>query len=229
METVSFATARRGVSHDALDAAKSYLNRGYGYQTTARITGLNEMTLREALGPLRAKPAPEPKPPAPPRLQPLARAAEAVADSSPEECAQIAAIAIATIHERSGLNTARLTVANIMNSIPSLIPAEVAPVHRNSAREVAEYVAALHGLSFDDLASPRRSRPYARARQVAMHAIHSLCPHMSYPAIGRLLGNRDHTTILHGVQKIEDLVQIDPEIAGRVAKVFEAFTPSKAA
>jgi chromosomal replication initiator protein len=35
---------------------------------------------------------------------------------------------------------------------------------------------------------------------------------MSYPEIGKFMGGKDHTTILHGVQRIGELMRTDPEI-----------------
>lgn len=71
---------------------------------------------------------------------------------------------------------------------------------------VVEFVAMRYGVSPEALAGPRRANPLTRARQFAMYAMRLLCPHLSYPAIGRLLGGRDHTTILHGCRKVEALI-----------------------
>jgi chromosomal replication initiation ATPase DnaA len=78
---------------------------------------------------------------------------------------------------------------------------------RITGRAVADFVGRHYGVTFDELAGPRRTLPLARARQFAMYAMRELCPHMSYPAIGRLLGGRDHTTILHGCRKVERLIR----------------------
>jgi len=61
-----------------------------------------------------------------------------------------------------------------------------------------------------------------------MYAIRQLCPHMSLPAIGRMLGGRDHTTILHGVRKIEDLLPVDDRVSGEVGAVLAHFAASPA-
>ncbi|KAK0332698.1 hypothetical protein LTR94_023851 [Friedmanniomyces endolithicus] len=67
------------------------------------------------------------------------------------------------------------------------------------------------GLTHQDLTGPMRPNRIARPRQIAMYLMRNYCPHLSYPHIGRLLGGRDHTTVLHGVRKIEDLItRADP-------------------
>jgi chromosomal replication initiator protein len=64
--------------------------------------------------------------------------------------------------------------------------------------ETAKY----YGLSIDDLTSPSRSRPLTTARHVAMYLLRE-CTALSYVKIGELFGGRDHTTVLHGVTKID--------------------------
>ncbi|MNR52727.1 Chromosomal replication initiator protein DnaA [compost metagenome] len=56
-----------------------------------------------------------------------------------------------------------------------------------------------------------------------MYSIRQLCPHMSLPHIGRLLGGRDHTTVLHGVRKIEELMPVNDRIAREVDEVMVHF------
>lgn len=62
------------------------------------------------------------------------------------------------------------------------------------------------GLTHQDLTGPMRPYCIARPRQIAMYLMRNYCPHLSYPHIGRLLGGRDHTTILHGVRKVDELI-----------------------
>jgi len=63
-----------------------------------------------------------------------------------------------------------------------------------------------------DLMSPSRARSIARPRQMAMYLCKKLTTR-SLPEIGRKFGGRDHTTILHGVRKIEELISLDNQIA----------------
>jgi chromosomal replication initiator protein len=55
-------------------------------------------------------------------------------------------------------------------------------------------------------------RSYARPRQVAMYLAKQLTSR-SLPDIGRRFGGRDHTTVMHGVRRIEELKSADPQIA----------------
>jgi chromosomal replication initiator protein len=62
-----------------------------------------------------------------------------------------------------------------------------------------------------EMKSARRSREYARPRQIAMYLAKQVTP-KSYPEIGRLFGNRDHTTVMHACRQIEKLRREDPEM-----------------
>jgi chromosomal replication initiator protein len=62
------------------------------------------------------------------------------------------------------------------------------------------------------MSSARRSRAVARPRQVAMYLSKQLTSR-SLPEIGRAFGGRDHTTVMHAVRKIEELVKTDSAFA----------------
>jgi hypothetical protein len=65
------------------------------------------------------------------------------------------------------------------------------------AQKLAMAVAKKHGVKYSDLKSPRRQKHLVMARQEAMWLIRKECPGLSLPAIGRLFGGKDHTTVLH--------------------------------
>jgi len=86
------------------------------------------------------------------------------------------------------------------------------PERRITVDEIQKTVADHFSLKQADLLSERRTRVVARPRQIAMW----LCKQhttRSYPDIGRRFGGRDHTTVLHGVRKIEELMALDDQIA----------------
>lgn len=74
---------------------------------------------------------------------------------------------------------------------------------RLSVRAVVEAVSGVTGIAPADIVGPRRQRELVRARQIAMYFTKTYCRHLSFPEIGRRMGARDHTTIQHGVRKIE--------------------------
>ena len=62
------------------------------------------------------------------------------------------------------------------------------------------------------MSSARRSRTVARPRQIAMYLSKQLTSR-SLPEIGRAFGGRYHTTVIHAVRKVEELMKADPAFA----------------
>jgi chromosomal replication initiator protein len=73
-----------------------------------------------------------------------------------------------------------------------------------------------------DLKSRNNSQSVAVPRQICMY----LCKQLtgaSLPQIGREFGNKHHTTVLHSINKIEELRQQDPEFNRQVQSFLESF------
>lgn len=81
-------------------------------------------------------------------------------------------------------------------------------------------VAKHYGVSRLDLLSSRRTHNIVRPRQVAMFLAKHLT-FMSLPQIGRKFGNRDHTTVLHAVRKIERLRATDDWVRADVDRLLD--------
>lgn len=86
-------------------------------------------------------------------------------------------------------------------------------VPRPSMRAIARKVADESGYTMDDLVGPSHVRAVAHARQRAMYEIYAT-GFFSLPQIGRLLGGRDHTTILYGCRVHADRHGL-PQIVGK--------------
>lgn len=78
--------------------------------------------------------------------------------------------------------------------------------------EIQRRVSEHYNIRLSDMIGPKRVRSYARPRQVAMYLCKQLTSR-SLPEIGRRFGGRDHTTIMHGVRRIEELRIQDGQIA----------------
>jgi chromosomal replication initiator protein len=81
-----------------------------------------------------------------------------------------------------------------------------------SIEEIQRKVAEHYNVRLSDMIGPKRVRTVARPRQVAMYLSKQLTPR-SLPEIGRRFGGRDHTTIMHGVRKIEELMATDSQLS----------------
>ena len=104
----------------------------------------------------------------------------------------------------SNLNRIPLTLEMAESVLGDLITAK-AP-RQITAKVVIEATADMFGLTIDELCGKSRSRPLVTARQVAMYVLREMTD-FSYPAIGRAFGDRDHTTVMHAVSKISDLMR----------------------
>jgi chromosomal replication initiator protein len=78
--------------------------------------------------------------------------------------------------------------------------------------EIQRRVAEHFNIRLAEMTSDRRARIVARPRQVAMYLAKQLTTR-SLPEIGRKFGGRDHTTVIHAVRKIEELMLTDPLLA----------------
>jgi chromosomal replication initiator protein len=86
---------------------------------------------------------------------------------------------------------------------------------RVKIEEIQRIVARQYNVSRADLLSSRRTANVVRPRQVAMYLAKTLTLR-SLPEIGRRFGGRDHTTVLHAVRKIENLVNNDTALAEEI-------------
>ena len=83
---------------------------------------------------------------------------------------------------------------------------------------IQNIVATYFNLNVSEMLSVRRSRSLARPRQIAMYFAKKLTT-SSLPEIGRKFSNRDHTTVIHAVKKIEELMNKDNEIKQKVSEI----------
>jgi len=74
--------------------------------------------------------------------------------------------------------------------------------------QIQKKVSEHFNVKMSDMSSARRSRTVVRPRQIAMYLSKSLTSR-SLPEIGRRFGNRDHTTVIHAVKKVEELRNVD--------------------
>jgi chromosomal replication initiator protein len=89
--------------------------------------------------------------------------------------------------------------------------------------EIQRKVAEHYNIRLPDMHSARRARNVARPRQVAMYLAKQLTSR-SLPEIGRKFGGRDHTTVMHAVRKVEELMRDDTQIAQDVEICRRALT-----
>lgn len=75
-----------------------------------------------------------------------------------------------------------------------------------SIKKIAESVAEFYNITIDDLLKQSRKKEYVKPRQIAMYLIRKELDN-SFPSIGDFFGGRDHTTVMHAVEKVEKQMQ----------------------
>ena len=119
---------------------------------------------------------------------------------------------------------ASLTGEPISHPMAERVLQDMLPGHESKAVNAAEIIAATaaaYGYTVSDLEGPSRKQPLARCRQVAMY----LCREhtdLSLPKIGAKFGSRDHTTVMHAIDKIKTVMQTDREVFDRVSELSQS-------
>ncbi|MDR3642792.1 MAG: chromosomal replication initiator protein DnaA [Candidatus Doudnabacteria bacterium] len=75
-----------------------------------------------------------------------------------------------------------------------------------SAKKIAEMVAEFYNVNMEDLIKQSRKKEFVKPRQVAMYLIRKELEN-SFPSIGDFFGGRDHTTVMHAVEKVDNLIK----------------------
>ena len=124
---------------------------------------------------------------------------------------------VAMFGSLAGKKTVTLELAK--EALKDLLSKDNKPI---TATDIMKVVAAHYGLKVSDLKSKSNSRPIAYPRQVAMY----ICKHLtdlSYPEIGKVFNNKHHSTVMYSVEKIDQLIQDDQQVARTVEMLTKQF------
>ncbi|NPV88084.1 chromosomal replication initiator protein DnaA [Coprothermobacteraceae bacterium] len=144
----------------------------------------------------------------------------------PHEVTEFIARAVTSnIRELEGALTKVVALATLQGVPLSLglakqaISAETSePTGALSAQTIAEQVASYFGMTLDELKSSKRSQDLVVPRQIAMYLIRQHTD-MSYPEIASFFNKKDHTTVMHAIDKIKDAQLNNPNIRHYMADI----------
>ncbi len=144
----------------------------------------------------------------------------------PEVLDLLAARISSSVRELEGALNRLVAYAQLNNEVVTIAFAEsvLGEALRGSQRrvtidEIQKAVSSHFDVKQLDLVSQRRAVAIARPRQIAMYLAKRLTTR-SLPEIGRKFGNRDHSTVIHAVRRIEELRGTDSEIDGAVRSLM---------
>ncbi len=103
--------------------------------------------------------------------------------------------------------------------LDELIPREISKQHL-TIEAIKREVAERYGLTVADIEGPSRRKDIAHARQVAIYVARELTQ-SSFPALGAAFGGRDHSTIMHAYQKMQDLLRDTPLLKNEIESLME--------
>ena len=86
--------------------------------------------------------------------------------------------------------------------------------------QVIETISKFYSLSIQELVSAARTKELVQPRQVAMYLIRQETD-ASLPEIGGLLGGRDHTTVIHGIERVKERLEVEDQLRRDVMSVRE--------
>jgi chromosomal replication initiator protein len=86
---------------------------------------------------------------------------------------------------------------------------------------ILEATSKMFGFPVEEITGKKRQRPLVTARQISMYVFRELTD-LSYPAIAREFGGRDHTTVIHAVEKISAQMQTQRPIYDQVTQLVQA-------
>ena len=89
------------------------------------------------------------------------------------------------------------------------------PLKSLNIQDIEKRVCEHFHIRLTDLHSAKRSRSVTRPRQIAMFLMKSMTT-ISLPAIGRHFGGRDHTTVMHAIATVEELLEKEPDMAENI-------------
>ena len=90
---------------------------------------------------------------------------------------------------------------------------------------IIEVVCEHFGVSPADITSKKRNAEFVQPRQIVMYLCRELTD-SSFISIGKILGNKDHSTIMHGVDKIKKEIEENEEMANKIAVIKKKLMPS---
>ena len=150
-------------------------------------------------------------------------------DVDPEVLHFIASLVSDNIRELEGALTrvtayATLTSQAIGLEMTERVLQDLLPGHEAKALNPPDIIRATadaFGFRIDEVTGPSRKQPLVLCRQVAMYLCRELTD-LSLPKIGALFGGRDHTTVMHAIERVKKVMTIDREVFDRVSELSQS-------
>ena len=123
----------------------------------------------------------------------------------------------------SKLNKVEITLDNVQEALKDII----SPFAKRkiTPQLIINVVSEHYGITPDDIISKRRNSEFVQPRQVCMYLCRKLTDE-SLQSIGKALGKKDHTTVIHGIDKITDEVKYNEDLKSKIEVIMKKLNPS---
>jgi chromosomal replication initiator protein len=126
----------------------------------------------------------------------------------------------------SSLGGGKLDVHLTTQALADIIPKGSKQEAMLEPKLIMTTVANYYGINLEWLTDKRRDKKTALARQVTMYLLREH-NHYSLAEIGKMLGGRDHTTVLHGCEKITAEIEVNPQLQNSIEELRQSLRPQK--
>lgn len=123
----------------------------------------------------------------------------------------------------SRLNKAEITLENVEEALKDIISPNV--TRQVTPALIVDVVAEHFGITPEDIISKRRNSEFVQPRQICMYLCRQLTDE-SLQSIGKALGKKDHTTVIHGIEKITEEIVHNEELKNRIDIIKKKINPS---
>ncbi|MBP5184997.1 MAG: chromosomal replication initiator protein DnaA [Lachnospiraceae bacterium] len=129
---------------------------------------------------------------------------------------------IVAIYRLQRLSKDQITLDVAKDALKSIISTK--KTRKVDINYIAEIVAEHYNISINDIYSKNKSRNFAYPRQIVMYLARNLTS-LSLTEIGELLGKKDHSTIIHGINKVTDDIKNSQSIADTIDILIKKINP----
>jgi chromosomal replication initiator protein len=115
---------------------------------------------------------------------------------------------------QSELRGRKLTVSEVK----SLVKNNIKPKKHLALEEIVKIIAGFYSLEPEKIYDKTRKKEIVYVRQIAMYILREFF-NISYPAIGREIGGRDHTTVIHSYERVKENLEKDPNLGQEIEQL----------
>ena len=121
------------------------------------------------------------------------------------------------------LNKVEITLDNVEEALKDIISPNA--TKQVTPKLIIDVVAEHFGISSEDIVSKRRNSEFVQPRQICMYLCRQLTTE-SLQSIGKSLGKKDHTTVIHGIEKISEEIVHNEDLKSRIETIKKKINPA---